>query len=165
MKENKLMITKPKIYIETSIPSYLTAKQSNDIRVSANQNITTEWWTIRRPYFDIFISEFVLAEASRGDSNAARRRLEVIEDIPQLQATEEVRLLGKALMSEGPIPPRAELDAYHIAIAAVNGMDYLLTWNCVHIANALMRAGIESICRKHGCEPPIICTPQELMES
>lgn len=155
---------KPKAYVETSIVSYLTAKPSKDIRVMANQSTTLEWWDTRRAHFDLFVSEFVVAEAALGDSEAASRRLEVIENIAELEATEEVRLLGKALISEGPIPPQAEIDAYHIAIAAVNGMEYLLTWNCTHIANAAMRPKIESVCREHGYEPPIICTPQELME-
>lgn len=155
---------KPKIYIETSIPSYLTAKPSSDVRVTANREITLEWWEVRRSYFELYISEFVIAEISRGDPEAAKRRLETITDISELEATEEVRVLGKALISEGPIPAKAEIDAYHIAISAVNGMDYLLTWNCAHIANAVMRAKIELVCRHHGYEPPIICTPQELME-
>ena len=87
-----------------------------------------------------------------------------IEGIPKLEVTEEVRALCKALITEGPIPSKAELDAYHIAVAAVHGMEYLLTWNCTHIANAVMRPKVESVCREHGYEPPIICTPQELME-
>jgi hypothetical protein len=75
-----------------------------------------------------------------------------------------VRKLGKALVEEGPIPAGAEIDAYHIAVAAVNGMDYLLTWNCKHIANAVMRPKVEEVCRNYGFEPPTICTPLELME-
>ena len=156
---------KPKIYIETSIPSYLTAKPSSDVRVTANREVTLEWWEVRRSDFELYISEFVIAEISRGDPEAAKRRLEAIADISELEATEEVRVLGKALILEGPIPPKAEIDAYHIAIAAVNGMDYLLTWNCTHIANAVMRAKIEMVCRRYGYEPPVICTPQELMEN
>lgn len=156
---------KPKIYIETSIPSYLTAKPSSDVRVTANREVTLEWWEVRRSDFELYISEFVIAEISRGDPEAAKRRLEAITDISELEATEEVRVLGKALILEGPIPPKAEIDAYHIAIAAVNGMDYLLTWNCTHIANAVMRAKIEMVCRRYGYEPPVICTPQELMEN
>ena len=155
---------KPKIYIETSIPSYLTAKPSSDVRVTANRAATAEWWEARRPAFELFISEFVLAEVALGDPEAAKRRLDAISGITELEATEEVRVLGKALVSEGAIPATAEIDAYHIAIAAVNGVDYLLTWNCTHIANAVMRAKIEAVCRRHGYEPPIICTPQELME-
>ena len=134
---------KPKVYIETSVPSYLAARRSQDVRVLANQETTIEWWGSRRTHFDLFISEFVLAEAALGDP---------------------VRALGNALIAEGPIPPQASMDALHIAIAAVNGMEYLLTWNCTHIANAVMRAKIEAVCRRYGYEPPVICTPLELME-
>jgi len=155
---------RPTIYIETSIPSYLTARQSDDVRVRGNQDTTVEWWHSRRRDFRLFISEFVVAEVSLGDPDAARRRLATLAGIPRLMATEAVRSLGRALIQKGPIPRQAELDAYHIAVATANGMDYLLTWNCVHIANAVMRTGIEMVCRQYGYEPPIICTPQELME-
>lgn len=90
--------------------------------------------------------------------------MNAIENIPELNVTEDVRQLARALVVEGPIPKGSEIDAYHIAVAAVNGMDYLLTWNCVHIANATIRPKVEAVCRNHGFEPPIICTPQELME-
>ena len=155
---------KPKVYIETTIPSYLTARQSNDIRVMANQNTTIEWWEHRRPKFEIFVSEFVIAESSQGHPEASSRRMSAIEGIPELDVTEEVHKLAKALIADGAIPIRAEIDAYHIAVATVNGMDFLLTWNCTHIANAVMRHKIEAVCRSYGYEPPIICTPQELME-
>jgi len=155
---------KLRVYIETSIPSYLTARPSNDIRVMANQNTTLEWWENRKSDFECYISEFVIAEVSQGNSDAASRRTAVLEDLPELDVTEEVQRLAKALIDEGPIPERAEIDAYHIAVATVNGMEYLLTWNCTHIANALIRPKIEAICRSYGYEPPIICTPQELME-
>jgi hypothetical protein len=155
---------KPKVYIETSIPSYLTARISNDLRVAANQNTTIEWWETRRHCFELFISEFVTAEASLGNLEAAQKRMETITDLPKLAVTEAVKMLAKTLISDGPIPPKAEIDAYHIAVAAVNGVEYLLTWNCTHIANAIMRPKIEEVCRQQGFEPPIICTPQELME-
>ncbi|MBN1507854.1 MAG: type II toxin-antitoxin system VapC family toxin [Sedimentisphaerales bacterium] len=155
---------KPRVYIETSVVSYLTARHSTDVRVRANQDVTAEWWKTRRPQFGLFVSEFVVAETSMGDADAANLRLEAIRGIPELEATPEARSLGDGLMSEGAIPSQAAIDAYHIAVATVNGMDYILTWNCAHIANAAMRAAIESVCRKHGYEPPIICTPLELME-
>lgn len=155
---------KPRVYIETSIPSYLTSRLSNDLRVAANQSTTIEWWETRRPDFDLFVSELVIAEAGLGDPEAARKRLEVIVNLPNLSVTEPVRTLANALVKEGPIPSSAEVDAYHIAIATVNGIEYLLTWNCTHIANAIMRPGIEEVCRQKGFEPPTICTPQELME-
>lgn len=155
---------KPKVYIETSILSYLTARQNNDLRVAANQNTTLEWWENRRSDFDVFVSEFVTSEVSLGDPSLAQKRLDIIEILPKLNVTEAVKALAKKLVSEGPIPDKAEMDAYHIAVAAVNGLEYLLTWNCTHIANAVLRPRIEEICRQEGFEPPIICTPQELME-
>ena len=155
---------KPTVYVETSIVSYLTSRPSNDIRVAASQNMTIEWWETRRSIFDLFVSEFVVAEASLGHPDAASRRMVAISGIPELEATEEVRTLGKALIAEGSLPPKAEIDAYHIAVSTVHGIEYLLTWNCTHIANAIMRPKIENLCRKYGYEPPIICTPQELME-
>jgi hypothetical protein len=144
--------------------SYLTARLSSDVRVLANQQTTLEWWERRRSSFELYISEFVLTELGLGDSEAAQRRLEAVAGIAELEATEAVRNLGKALIQEGAIPSKAEIDAYHVAISAVNGMEYLLTWNCTHIANAVMRSKIETVCREQGFEPPTICTPQELME-
>lgn len=154
----------PSVYIETSIISYLTARRSNDIRTIANQNTTIEWWEKSRQNFQLFISEFVRTEASQGDEEASRRRLEVIENLPILEVEEETLSLAKAFIRDGPIHKKSEIDAYHISVSTVNGIDYLLTWNCTHIANAAIRPRIESICRKYGYEPPIICTPLELME-
>ncbi|MDA1370410.1 MAG: type II toxin-antitoxin system VapC family toxin [Proteobacteria bacterium] len=156
---------RPKVYLETSIISYLAAKPSNDLRAAANQDITTEWWEIRKPGFDLYISAFVEIEVALGDPEAAARRIEIIENISRLEITADVETLGKALIVEGSIPRKAEIDAFHIAIAAVNGIEYLLTWNCTHIANAIMRPKIEATCRGCGFEPPVICTPQELMEN
>lgn len=117
-----------------------------------------------RHRFDLFVSEFVTAEASLGDPDAARRRMEIIEPLPKLEVTTEVSLLGQTLVSKGPIPKKAHVDAFHIAVAAVNGMDYLLTWNCKHIANAAIRLQIQRVCRLMDYESPVICTPLELSE-
>ena len=156
---------KPKVYIETSVISYLTARPSNDLRAMANQNATVEWWETQRSKYDLVISEFVIAEAGLGHPEAAKRRLAAIDNVMELQTTEEVRALGKALINLGALPAKAEVDAYHVAVAAVNGVEYLLTWNCTHIANAHTRPKIEAACRSLGYEPPIICTPDELTES
>lgn len=153
-----------RVYVETSIVSYLVSRPSGDVRVASSQLYTQDWWESRRGDFDLYVSEFVLAEASLGDLDAARRRLDVVAQIDELEATQAVRELAFALISHGSIPRSAEMDAYHVAIATVHGMDYLLTWNCTHIANATMRSKIESVCRLSGYEPPTICTPQELME-
>lgn len=155
---------KPRVYIETTIPSYLATRGSADIRVRANQVTTEEWWSSQRSRFDLFISELVLSEASRGNADTARRRMDLLSELPELEIGEHVRRLATALIEEGALPLNAEVDALHLAIATVNGMDYLLTWNCAHLANAAMRLKIESVCRAHGYEPPIICTPLELME-
>ena len=155
---------RPTVYIETSIISYLTARQSLDIRVAANQNTTQEWRKTRHTQFDLFISEFVAAEVSIGNPDAAQKRLAVIAELQELSVTEYVRILARLLISKVPLPPKAVVDAYHIAVATVNGIEYLLTWNCTHIANAMLRPKIEAICRTQAFKPPIICTPQELME-
>ncbi|MGK5095302.1 type II toxin-antitoxin system VapC family toxin [Deltaproteobacteria bacterium TL4] len=131
-------ILKARVYIETSVISYLTARPTNDIRAAANQNVTLEWWETQRPKFDLLISEFVVAEASLGHPEAAERRLAIIADIMELQATEEVRVLGQELIRRNALPAKAEIDAYHVAIAAVNGIEYLLTWNCAHIAKPIL---------------------------
>lgn len=155
---------KPKVYIETSVISYLTARPTNDLRAMANQTATLEWWDNHRAQYDLVISELVVAEASLGHPEAAERRLAAIAGLMELQATEETRTLGKQLVQLGALPEKAELDAYHVAFAAVNGISYLLTWNCAHIANAHARPKIEAACRALGYEPPVICTPDELTE-
>lgn len=155
---------KPRVYIETSIPSYLTARRSRDLIATANQELTQEWWETRKDDFYLVISEFVLREASAGDPIAESNRLASIAGIPELNVTDEVGELARMLIEQIPIPKKAQLDAFHIAIAAVHGIDYLLTWNCTHINNAELRPRIEAICRFQGFEPPIICTPQELLK-
>ena len=152
---------KPKVYIETSIPSYLTAWRSRDLIVAANQEITKEWWDSREQ-FDLYISALVIQEAGAGNPEAAQKRLEQLDDIPELNITEEVKRFAQVLIQKVPLPEKARIDALHIAVAALSGMDYLLTWNCTHIANAILRPKLEAICREFGYEPPTICTPQEL---
>ncbi len=151
----------PKTYVETTLISYLTARPSRDLVRTAHQQVTEEWWRGRAAY-DLYISQFVIDEAGRGDSDAAAQRLEAIRGIPLLDLTSEVGALAAAMLVQGGLPEKARIDALHIATATVNGMDYLLTWNCKHIANATLRARIEGICRSAGFVPPIICTPIEL---
>jgi hypothetical protein len=155
---------KPRVYLETTIPSYLTAWLSRDLVMAGHQQTTREWWEARREDFELFVSQFVIDEAGIGDPDAARRRLEVLADVPLLAANEEVYTLAGELMIHLPLPPKAATDSLHIAIAAVNGMDYLITWNCTHIANAELRASIESVCQRCGFKSPVICTPEELLK-
>jgi hypothetical protein len=152
----------PSVYLETTIPSYLTAWRSPELVMAARQQITRDWWETRRRDFELFVSQLVIDEASGGDASAAARRLEVLEGIALLDFGDDANALSKLLMRELLLPTRAESDAVHIAIAVVNGMDYLLTWNCAHIANAALRPRIEEACRSFGYRMPVICTPEEL---
>jgi hypothetical protein len=125
--------------------------------------LTQEWWQNRRQQFALFVSELVVRESGAGDSTEARKRLAALEDIPQLESNEHCRRLARDLVDKRAVPPEAAEDALHIAVSTVHGMDYLLTWNCAHIANAQRRDAIEAVCRGRGYEPPIICTPEEPM--
>jgi hypothetical protein len=154
---------KPRLYIETTIPSYLTAWPSSDLIMAAHQQITRDWWATRRQDFDLFTSQLVIDEASAGDQDAAKRRLEQLADATILEPSREIDQLAAELITNVPLPPKATADSLHIATAAVHGMDFLLTWNCAHIANAELRDSIERVCRDCGYEPPIICTPDELL--
>lgn len=145
------------------MPSYLTAWPSRDLIRAGHQQITREWWRIRRDAFDIFVSQFVLDEAAAGDTEAARARLQALQNYPLLDITEEVDELAAAFIKTLALPPKAVTDAAHIAVAAVHGMHFLLTWNCTHIANAEMAVAIEQVCGEHGLACPVICTPEELM--
>jgi len=118
----------------------------------------------RRLDFEIFISGFVLEEATRGDIDAAKRRTDVLAELDELLTTDEVERLAEVFLIEGALPIQARYDALHIAVAAVNGVDYLLTWNCKHIANVEKLSHIEALCRVEGYEPPRVCTPFELLE-
>lgn len=155
---------KPRVYLETTVPSYLTAWPSKEIVMAGHQQVTREWWESRRQDFDVFISQFVIDEASAGDPDAARRRLEALADLPLLDPSDDVQPLANELMKRVPLPAKAAADSLHIAIATVNGMQFLLTWNCAHIANAELRVNIEAVCRDYGFQPPVICTPEELLK-
>jgi hypothetical protein len=154
---------KPKLYIETTIPSYLVSIPSRDIIVAGHQQTTRLWWDFRKDDFDIFISQFLIDEVSAGDPGQAERRIKVIETFPQLEITDGVTRLAEALLLSKVILQKAATDAAHIAIAAVHGMDYLMTWNCTHIANAIIFTAVKQICSEQGFTFPIICTPEELM--
>jgi hypothetical protein len=150
-----------KVYVETSVISYLTAFPSRDIVVAAHQQITHEWWATKSK-FELYVSEAVLAEAGAGDPSAAARRLATVAGLPILAINNEAADLAARLVDAGILPRKAFVDALHVAAAAVHGMDFLLTWNCTHIANARVRAKVEERCRSLDLQPPIICTPEEL---
>ena len=156
---------KPSVYVETSVLSYLTARPSNDLRAMAHQAATIEWWDTQKTHYHLVASDLVIAEASRGNPEAAQRRLAAMSSFQLLQISQDVQNLAQLLVVQHALPPKAEADAVHVALAAVSGVEYLLTWNCTHIANAHTRPKIEATCRSYGYEPPVICTPLELIEN
>jgi predicted nucleic acid-binding protein len=151
----------PTVYVETSVISYLTAKPSRNIVIAAHQQVTRRWWRSRNSY-RVFVSQIVRDEAAVGDLTARARRLRALRGVPALAVTDEATRLAGELVRRGALPRKATIDAFHIGIAAAHQIEYLLTWNCKHIANATMRGTIEAICRSAGLTPPIICTPEEL---
>jgi predicted nucleic acid-binding protein len=152
-----------RVYIETSVVSYLAARPSRNILAAAWQQVTRDWWEKQRPHFELFTSELVLNEARRGDPDAIQKRIEKLQGITDLEITDDVVALAKKLVDDGALPREAMDDAIHIAIAAVHGIDYLLTWNYRHLDNAEKKPLIRSICAIAGYRCPEICTPQELM--
>jgi predicted nucleic acid-binding protein len=155
---------KPTVYIETTIVSYLTAWPSRDVIRLAQQQITRDWWDHQRIHFDLFVSQLVIRESSQGDAAAAAERLRLLSDLRSLDITNEAQDLAIALVDESALPARAAADALHIAIAAANGVDFVLTWNCRHLANAIMQPAIQLVCSSRNVRAPIICTPETLQE-
>lgn len=150
------------VYIETTVVSYLTARPSRDIVVAGHQQLTREWWDTRERY-RLVTSQFVWDEAALGDREFAAKRLEMLRSLTVLDVIPEVEDLMDRLINEGPIPSRALLDAGHIAIAAVHEVDFLVTWNCRHIANPKMLGGLNRICTSAGYNLPVLCTPGQLL--
>ena len=154
---------KPKLYVETSIVSYLTARPSRDVVINANQQLAMEWWDTREN-FDLYVSQIVVDEICKGDAVFAQKRQDLIQHIPLIDLNNAARDLAKEILHQNILPSKATLDVFHIALATVHEMDFLLTLNCKHIANAFIFKRIEKICIENGFETPIVCTPQELLE-
>jgi len=152
-----------RIYIETTIPSYLTARPSRDIVQAARQQLTREWWDVERRNYDLCISQIVLDEVAAGDAEAAQRRMAVIDTLPLLDLTFEVDGLAEIIMQSGLLPASASRDAVHIAVTAIHQVHFLLTWNFRHIANATIFRDLQHIIMSAGYDMPVICTPEELL--
>ena len=151
-----------KVYLETSVISYLTARPSRNVIEAGHQQSTYLFWD-RRGEFDLSASELVLTECAAGDPEAASKRLAALQGIPLLEITDYSIELAKDLVASAIVPSNASEDALHISIATVHYVDYLLTWNCRHIANATIVEKLRDICDREGFPAPVICTPHELM--
>ena len=156
--------TRPKVYIETTVVSYLVARPSHDGTLAARQRASQQLWTEYSDNFEFVVSDIVLNEVSRGDAIAAQQRLEVLADLPVLDVPLEAITLVENLIDAGAIPEYSRPDAQHIAIATVNNVEYLVSWNYKHIVNETKRNLINEVCRASGFQPTNLCTPAELVE-
>lgn len=152
----------PTVYLETTIPSYLASRPSRDLVVAAHQQITYEWWSQAKADFDLFVSEAVLEEIRTGDPEVAARRLEIVQGLPVLSMRGEIRDLVRIYRGQLGLPPQAGADALHIAFAVAYKLDYLMTWNCKHIANGQVIHRLLELNRRLGRATPVIVTPEEL---
>jgi len=154
---------KESVYIESSVISYYTSKPNRDIIIAGRQEITREKWSKILDNFESYISALVLQEIEQGDSDAAQKRIKAISGLPVLSISEKAEELALILIKKGPIPDKNPEDALHISVSAVNGIEYLLTWNFSHINNAQMKSKILKIIEDCGYQCPIICSPEELL--
>jgi len=153
-----------RLYLETTIPSYLTARRSRDIVLAGQQEATARWCEACRGDYQLCVSQFVVSEAAQGDAEMAAARLAKLDGILRLPVTAEAIELAEALIAAGLFPATARVDAAHIGVATVHGIDYLLTWNCRHIRNPDKLWQIARLCTRLGYECPRICTPDDLLE-
>ncbi len=151
------------VYIETSIFSYLLARQSRNLIAAARQQLTIEWWECHRHRYQHFISNVVIAEASQGDEIRSQERLDLLKDIQRLEITDDCKNLTEKIIYDVPMPEKAIDDAMHAAISSYYSLDFLLTWNCRHLANAHIIPKLRSVVESEGFQFPQICTPEELM--
>ncbi len=154
-----------RIYIESTIPSYVVARPARDLLQAARQQLTRDWWDLKRHKHELFTSQVVLGEIGFGEKPMAKRRLETMHGLPLLQAIDEVKEFAGKILASGLLPATADRDATHIALASAYEMDILLTWNYRHIANATIEQRLRNLATAAGFTLPVICTPEELMEN
>lgn len=154
----------PTLYVETSVVSFLRARPSSHVVSAAHQVITQRWWTEERHKYELVTSQYVIDEASQGDPSLAAERLAALAGIPLLEVSDEIPTLADELIAATVLPAKARLDALHICAASFYHLDYLLTWNCSHIANARILPQIRKVLSELGYELPIVCTPEEMVD-
>ena len=155
---------RPTVYIESTVVSYCTARTGRNPGMALHQRITREWWDRVLPSMQPYVSPFVLDEIARGDPAAAARRLKLVDKFPVLEVVAEVNALAERYFRAIDIPRKAQADAYHLALAVWHGMDYMVSWNCTHIASGRVQRIVEDINAFLGIRSPVICTPETLME-
>jgi len=153
----------PTLYVETSIVSYLRSRPSAQVVAAARQLLTRKWWETERPNYELVTSQYVLDEAADGDAEVASRRLAALAGVPLLPVENAILTIADEILGKAILPRSASVDALHIAMVAHHQVDYLLTWNCSHIANARILPMVFDVLDGLGLSRPIICTPEELL--
>lgn len=155
---------KPKVYIETTVVSYLVARPSEDATLSARQQVTRQLWEDYSDNFEFIVSDIVITEIRQGNEIAAQRRVDALAGLTVLDLSPEAVMLAQNLINAGAVPKESQTDAQHIAVAVVHGIEHLISWNYKHIVNESRRQDIDQVCRASGYRPTILCTPTELIE-
>lgn len=155
---------KPKVYIETTVVSYLVARPSEDTTLGTRQQVTRQLWEDYSDNFEFIVSDIVITEIRQGDKIAAQRRIDALVGLTVLDVPSEAVMLAQDLIDDGAVPKESQTDAQHIAVAVVHGIEYLTSWNYRHIVNESKRQHIDQVCRTSGYQPTILCTPAELIE-
>ena len=158
-------MAKPTVYIETTVIGHLVGRILGDPIVAGRQTVTRQWWPIAVTKYRLFVSKVVADECAAGDPDAAKERLDILDSLEFIATSPSVDEFAHKLIEECAVPKTEPRDAVHISLAAVNGLEYLVSWNFKHIVNPTTRSAIERVCRDAGFVPPIICTPDELMEA
>ena len=152
----------PSVYVETTIPSYLTAWPSRDLLRASHQQVTKEWWRTAADRYNLVVSPAVLEECGRGDPQAARDRLTALATLPSLRLSPEAAELSAEYVRLLKLPPKAVTDAVHVAYASVFEIDYLVTWNMRHLASSLTMRRLTEYNLANGLHVPLILTPEAL---
>lgn len=152
------------VYIETSIVSFLRSRPSPHLVSAARQLVTRQWWDQERANYQLVTSQFVLDEAACGDEALAAERLAALADVPLLEIPDQVAALADELLAASMLPAKARLDALHISVASFHGIEFLLTWNCTHIANARLLPRIRRFMTDRNYVLPEVCTPEEMID-
>ncbi len=160
----KYAAIKPTVYVETSVVSYLTSLPSRDSLVLSRQEATRQLWNEHLDDFELIVSDIVISEIRQGDEKEVQLRLKAVADFTRLDMSSQANALAQYLVDTGAVPQNSPQDAQHIAIAAVDNLDYLISWNFKHIVNEAKREHISQVCRAAGFQPTNVCTPINLIE-
>jgi len=155
---------KPRVYVETSVISYLTARPSRDFLVVARQAFTRQWWEIRSERFDAVISGMVISEISRGDPSAALRRAQMCDGLESLVVDDKAIALAEQLIQLKAIPEQEPEDAMHIAVAVLNNIQFIASWNFSHLVGPEAKFRLQTQLKDLGYPVPLLATPEELLE-